>query len=76
MGGAGVIFKSKKKTPGFRHPSPPGAGACVPLRAHRFPLIMQRLRDFYRRYQQYILSDALMYLVFILVLALMFLLFG
>lgn len=37
---------------------------------------MQRLRDFYRRYRQYILSDALMYLAFILALALMFVFFG
>lgn len=37
---------------------------------------MQRLRDFYRRYKQYILSDALMYIVFIVVLALMFVFFG
>lgn len=37
---------------------------------------MRRLRDFYRRYRQYILSDGLMYVVFILVLGLMFLFFG
>ncbi len=37
---------------------------------------MQRLREFYRRYQQYILSDGLMYLVFILALLLMFVFFG
>ncbi len=34
---------------------------------------MRRLRDFYQRYRQYILSDGLMYVVFILVLGLMFL---
>lgn len=37
---------------------------------------MQRLREFYQRYKQYILSDGLMYLVFILALALMFVFFG
>jgi hypothetical protein len=37
---------------------------------------MRRLRDFYQRYRQYILSDGLMYVVFILVLGLMFLFFG
>jgi hypothetical protein len=37
---------------------------------------MNKLRDFYRKYRQYILSDGLMYLVFIVVLGLMFLLFG
>lgn len=37
---------------------------------------MSRLREFYQRYRQYILSDGLMYVVFILVLALMFVFFG
>ena len=37
---------------------------------------MSRLRAFYQRYRQYILSDGLMYLVFIVALALMFLFFG
>jgi hypothetical protein len=37
---------------------------------------MRRLRDFYQRYRQYILSDGLMYVVFILVLGLMFVFFG
>ncbi len=37
---------------------------------------MSRLRDFYQRYRQYILSDGSMYVVFILVLGLMFLFFG
>ena len=36
---------------------------------------MSHLREFYRRYRQYILSDGLMYLVFILVLALLFVFF-
>jgi hypothetical protein len=36
---------------------------------------MSRLREFYQRYRQYILSDGLMYVVFILVLALLFLFF-
>ncbi len=36
---------------------------------------MSKLRDFYRRYRQYILSDGLMYVVFILVLALLFVFF-
>jgi hypothetical protein len=37
---------------------------------------MRRLREFYQRYRQYILSDGLMYVVFILVLGLMFAFFG
>jgi hypothetical protein len=37
---------------------------------------MSRLRSFYQRYRQYILSDGLMYVVFIVALALMFLFFG
>ena len=32
---------------------------------------MRRLREFYQRYRQYILSDGLMYVVFALVLALL-----
>lgn len=37
---------------------------------------MSRFRNFFQRYRQYILSDGLMYVVFILVLGLMFLFFG
>jgi hypothetical protein len=37
---------------------------------------MPRFREFFRRYRQYILSDGLMYVVFILVLGLLFLFFG
>jgi hypothetical protein len=37
---------------------------------------MSRLRAFYQRYRQYILSDGLMYVVFIVALALMFVFFG
>ncbi len=37
---------------------------------------MHRLREFYQRYRQYILSDGLMYLVFIVALALMFTFFS
>jgi hypothetical protein len=36
---------------------------------------MRRLREFYQRYRQYILTDGLMYLVFFLALGLMFLFF-
>ena len=36
---------------------------------------MRRLREFYQRYGQYISTDALMYLVFALVLALLFIFF-
>ena len=36
---------------------------------------MRRLREFYQRYQQYILSDGLMYVAFVLVLALLFVFF-
>jgi hypothetical protein len=37
---------------------------------------MSRLREFYQHYRHYILSDGLMYVVFILALGLMFLFFG
>ena len=37
---------------------------------------MRRLREFYQRYRQYILSDGLMYVVFILALGLLFVFFG
>jgi len=37
---------------------------------------MHKLQEFYRKYRQYILSDGLMYVVFILALALMFVFFG
>ena len=40
------------------------------------PTSMHQLREFYRKYRQYILSDGLMYVVFILVLVLMFMFFG
>lgn len=36
---------------------------------------MRRLREFYQRYRQYVSTDALMYLVFIVVLGLLFLFF-
>ena len=36
---------------------------------------MPRLREFYHRYRQYILSDGLMYIVFLLALGVMFLFF-
>ena len=36
---------------------------------------MRRLREFYQRYRQYIVTDGLMYLVFFLALALMFIFF-
>ena len=37
---------------------------------------MSRLRTFYQRYRPYLLSDGLMYLAFIVALALMFVFFG
>ncbi len=37
---------------------------------------MSRFREFFQQYRQYILSDGLMYVVFIVVLGLMFLFFG
>lgn len=46
------------------------------LRRASFPFVMRRLREFYQRYRQYILSDGLMYVVFMLALALMFVFFG
>lgn len=46
------------------------------LRRAPFLFAMRRLREFYQRYRQYILSDGLMYVVFILALGLMFVFFG
>ncbi len=37
---------------------------------------MSHFRAFFRRYRQYILSDGLMYVVFVLVLGLLFLFLG
>lgn len=37
---------------------------------------MRRLREFYQRYRQYILSDGLMYVVFVLALVIMVVFFG
>jgi hypothetical protein len=37
---------------------------------------MSTLREFFRKYGQYIISDGLMYLIFIAALGLMFLFFG
>lgn len=37
--------------------------------------MMQKLRAFYLKYRQYILSDGLMYLAFVVALGLMFLFF-
>ncbi len=37
---------------------------------------MRQLQEFYRKYRQYILSDGLMYVVFILALVVMFVFFG
>jgi hypothetical protein len=77
MGGEGVTFKSKQKNGRRRYPEPvadPGLRnfGVTPLP----PSTMQRLREFYQRYKQYILSDGLMYLAFIVALALMFVFFG
>ena len=43
--------------------------------ALRLPTTMGKLQEFYRKYRQYILSDGLMYVVFMLALALMFVFF-
>jgi hypothetical protein len=75
--GRALSSKVSRKTDetATRRPLRPGCG--VTLGAPLLPQpAMQRLRDFYRRYKQYILSDALMYIVFIVVLALMFVFFG
>ena len=52
------------------------AGWGVPLADSFVRAFMQKLRAFYRKYRQYILSDGLMYVVFILALALLFVFFG
>ena len=46
---------------------------CGPPRP--LPRLMNKLRDFYQKYRQYIGTDVLMYGVFILALALMFVFF-
>jgi hypothetical protein len=55
---------------------PRAAGLTFASRSPPPPLTMSKLPEFYRRYRQYILSDGLMYVVFILALALMFVFFG
>ena len=57
------------------NPSPTPAGLSLGL-AHPRTFSMHKLQEFYRKYRQYILSDGLMYVVFILALALMFVFFG
>lgn len=47
-----------------------GPGAGFPM-----PHPMHKLREFYRQYRQYILTDGLMYGAFLLALALMFIFF-
>ena len=50
--------------------------AAVPLLATLLSArLMSKLTEFYRKYRQYIGTDALMYGVFILVLALLFVVF-
>ena len=39
------------------------------------PFCMNKLRDFFRKYRQYILTDGLMYLIFIVFIALLFIFF-
>ena len=57
----------------FPPPHPPDVSLAP---AFSKPLFMRKLLEFYRKYRQYILSDGLMYVVFILALALMFVFFG
>ena len=56
----------------------PAPGRWAYLRPHPipYPPAVRKLREFYQQYQQYILSDGLMYVVFVVVLGLMFLFFG
>ena len=56
----------------------PARDAGVPLLGTLLAPVpaMSKLRDFYRRYRQYILTDGLMYVVFIVFLALLFVFFG
>ena len=52
------------------------APAGLPLGSGlRLRTTMGKLLEFYRKYRQYILSDGLMYVVFMLALALMFVFF-
>ena len=52
------------------------APAVLPLGpAPQAPRLMNKLLEFYRKYRQYIGTDVLMYLVFFLVLAVMFVFF-
>jgi hypothetical protein len=72
----GVIFKSKKKTAvlpivaGWRSPEFVFLLSC---RLSEF--LMKKLIAFYKQYKQYILTDGLMYLIFLLALAIMFIFF-
>ena len=54
-------------------PNPSPAPPAVPSRPA--PPLMSKLPEFYRKYRQYIGTDALMYGTFILVLALLFVFF-
>ncbi|GGF02700.1 hypothetical protein GCM10011383_12010 [Hymenobacter cavernae] len=41
-----------------------------------YSVFMKKLREFYTQYRQYILTDGLMYLVFIVFIGLLFVFFG
>ena len=72
----GVIFKSKKKTPLGHSWSADYAPKSYFWESPFCPFFMNKLREFYKQYGQYILSDGLMYLVFIVFIALLFVFFG
>ena len=74
--GTALSSKVRRKPWDSTARGPLAARAAYLCRSPRPSLVMQRLRDFYRRYRQYILTDGLMYLVFIVALGLMFVFFG
>ena len=70
----GILIRSRNESKSTTNPRAAPVG--LPLGpALLLSRIMNKLQEFYRKYRQYIGTDALMYGVFILALALMFLFF-
>ncbi|GAA3958401.1 hypothetical protein GCM10022407_02090 [Hymenobacter antarcticus] len=73
--GYGHLIRRRNDFKSTTKPRPAPAG--LPLKPAPLPApAMNKLQEFYRKYRQYIGTDALMYGVFIVVLALMFVFFG
>jgi len=70
----GILIRSRNGFKSTTNPRAPPVG--LPLKpALLLSRIMNKLQEFYRKYRQYIGTDVLMYGVFVLALALMFLFF-